>query len=152
VKLVGLVRERTEVLLVPVSESKVKTVTCGIPYKFTILNSPKINTLWENCHNFLLAYQNLMKPTDLKRGNTRLPKVEFSYSEGLKYQSCIRWNFSQLNSLKIRVFIESEVMEFQLSILEKEMERRMEEFQEELDALKYDIHSIKKKNLNEIKV
>ena len=38
---------------------------------------------------------------------------------------------------------ESEVMEFHLSRLEKEMESMREQFQKELDALKYDIHSIK---------
>ena len=37
-------------------------------------------------------------------------------------------------------------MEFQLSMLEKEMESMKEEFQKELDALKYDIHSIKEQN------
>ena len=43
-------------------------------------------------------------------------------------------------------------MEFQLSRLENEMERMKEEFQKELDALKYDIHSIKEEILNEIRV
>ena len=37
---------------------------------------------------------------------------------------------------------ESEVMEVHMSWLKKKMES-MEEFQKELDALKYDIHSIK---------
>ena len=68
-----MVREQNEVSLVPVLEAKVKTVTCGIQYKFVILNSPKINALWENCHHFLLAYQNLTKPTDFERGDPRLP-------------------------------------------------------------------------------
>ena len=72
-KLIGIVREQTEVSLVPVSASEVKIVTRGNPYKFVILNSPKINTLWENCHHFPLAYQNSMKPTYLERENTRLP-------------------------------------------------------------------------------
>ena len=127
-------------------------MTCGIHYKLAILNSPKINTLWENCHQFLLAYQNFTKPTDLERGDPRIPQVVFLDSEVLKYQSCIRWNFSQLNSLKIRVFKESEVMKLQLSRLEKEMESMKEEFRKELDALKYDIHSIKEEILNEIRV
>jgi hypothetical protein len=48
-----------------------------------------------------------------------------------------------LNSLKIRVFKESEVLEFQLSRLEKEMESMKEELKKELDTLKYDIHSMK---------
>ena len=43
-------------------------------------------------------------------------------------------------------------MEFQLSRLEKEMESMKEEFQKELDSLKYDIHSIKEEILNEIRV
>ena len=43
-------------------------------------------------------------------------------------------------------------MEFQLSMLEKEMESRKEEFQKELDSFKYDIHSIKEEILNEIRV
>ena len=71
-KLVVLVRVWTEVSLVPVLEAEVKTMTCGIQYKFAILNSPKINTLWENCHQFVLAYQNLTKPTDLERGDPRI--------------------------------------------------------------------------------
>ena len=40
----------------------------------------------------------------------------------------------------------------QLSRLEKEMESMKEEFQKELDALKYDIHSMKEFFLNEIRV
>ena len=40
-KLVGMVRERTEYSLVSISEPKTKIVTCGKPYKFTLLNSPK---------------------------------------------------------------------------------------------------------------
>ena len=72
-KLVGLVRKWTEVSLVLVLEVEVKTVTCGIQYKFAILNSPKINTLWENCHHFLLAYQNLTKPANLEKGDPRMP-------------------------------------------------------------------------------
>ena len=79
-KLVGLVRKWTEVSQVLVLESKVKTVTRGIHYKFAILNSPKINTLWENCHQFLLAYQNLTKRADLERGDPRLQQVGFSDS------------------------------------------------------------------------
>jgi predicted RNase H-like nuclease (RuvC/YqgF family) len=47
---------------------------------------------------------------------------------------------------------ESEVMEFQLSRLEKEMESMKEEFKKELYALKYDINSIKKEILNGIRV
>ena len=66
-----MVRVQTEVSLVLVSESKVKIVTRDIPYKFDILKSPKINTLWENCHQFLLAYQNSMKLANLERGDPR---------------------------------------------------------------------------------
>ena len=77
-KLVGLVREQTLFSLVPILKAKVKTVTRGIQYKFDILNIPKINTLWEKCHHFLLAYQNLIKLADLERGDPRLPKVSFS--------------------------------------------------------------------------
>ena len=79
-KLVVLVRERTEVSLVPVSKSEVKTMTRGIPYKLAILKSPKINTLWELFHHFILAYQNLTKPAELERGDPRLPQVGFSDS------------------------------------------------------------------------
>ena len=43
---------------------------------------------------------------------------------------------------------ESEVMELQLSRLEKEMESMKEEFQKEFDFLKYDINSIKEEILN----
>ena len=102
--IVRLIREWTEVPLVPVSKYEVKTVTSGILYKFAILNSPKINTLWENCHHFLLAYQKLMKPVDLERGDTRLQKVGFSDSEGPKFKSYITWKFGQQNSLQIKVF------------------------------------------------
>ena len=94
-KIVGLVREFTEVSLVLVLEAEVKIVTRGIQYKFTILNSPKINTLWENCHHFLLAYQNLTKHANLERGNPRLQLVGFSDSEGPKFQIYIRWKFGQ---------------------------------------------------------
>ena len=76
--MVVLVRELIKVSLVLVSESEVKTVTHGIPYKFDILNSPKINTLWENSHHFPSAYQNLTKPTELERGAPRLSQVGFS--------------------------------------------------------------------------
>ena len=47
---------------------------------------------------------------------------------------------------------ESEVMEFQLSRLEKEMESMKEEFKKQLYALKYDIHSIKEDIFNETRV
>ena len=103
-KLVGLVREWTEYSLVSISEPEVNTVTRGIQYKFAILNSPKINTLWENCQRFLLAYQNLMKPTDLERGDPRLPQISSSNLEGHKFQSYISWKVGQQNSLPIRVF------------------------------------------------
>ena len=76
-KLVGLVREHTKVSLVLVSEFESKTMTSGILYKFDIVNSPKINTLRENCHHFPLAYHNLMKPADLERGDPRIPQVIF---------------------------------------------------------------------------
>ena len=56
-----------------------------------------------------------------------------------------------MNGLKIRVFKESEVIELQLSLLEKEMERRKEEFKKELDSLKSNMHSIKEEILNEIR-
>ena len=67
-----MVRERTEFSLVPFLEPKDKIVTRGSPYEFALLNSPKINTLWENCHHFRLEYPNLMKPTYLERGDPRL--------------------------------------------------------------------------------
>lgn len=72
-----MVRKRAEVSQVPVSKFEVKMVTRGIHYKFAIQNSPKINTLGENCHQFLLAYQNLMKPTDLERRDPRIQKLGF---------------------------------------------------------------------------
>ena len=72
-----MVRKWTEVSLIPISESEVKTVIHGIHYMFPIPNSPKINTLWEKCHQFLLAYQNLTKPEDLERGDPTLQEVEF---------------------------------------------------------------------------
>ena len=90
-KVIGMVRKQNKFSQAPFLESEVKIVTRGIHYKFGILNSPKINTLWENCHYFLLAYQNLMKPTDLKRGDPRLQQVSFSDSEGPKFHIYIRW-------------------------------------------------------------
>ena len=51
--------------------------------------------------------------------------------------------FHPIEQSYIGVFNENEVLEFQLSRLEKEMESMKEEFQKELDALKYDINSIK---------
>ena len=77
-----LVRKRTEVSQVPVSKSEVKTVTHGIHYMSAILNSQKVNTLWENCHHFPLAYQNLMKPVDLERGDPMLKQVVFFRLKG----------------------------------------------------------------------
>ena len=70
-----MVRERSEVFLVPMSELEVKTGTRGIPYKFYMLKIPKINTLWEPFHHFHLEYQNSMKSLDLKRGNPRLTQL-----------------------------------------------------------------------------
>ena len=99
-----MVREWTKVSLILVSKAEVKTVTRGIQYKFAILNNPKINTLWENCHDFLLAYQNLMKPVDLERGDPRLPKESSSNLEGNKFKSYISWKVIQQNSLPIGVF------------------------------------------------
>ena len=102
--MVGLVREQIEVSLVLVLEAEVNTVTRGIQYKFAILNSPKINTLWENCHHFFLPYQNLTKPIDFERGDSRLPKVSYSNLEGHKFQIYISRKVGQQNSLPIRVF------------------------------------------------
>ena len=85
-----MVREKTEISWVPVLEYEVKIVTRGIHYKFAILNSPKINALWENYHQFLLAYQNLMTPVDLERGDPRIQQVGFSDSKGPKFQINIR--------------------------------------------------------------
>ena len=39
--LVGLVRKQTEDSSIPFSDSEVKTVTRGNPYKFALLNHPK---------------------------------------------------------------------------------------------------------------
>ena len=43
-------------------------------------------------------------------------------------------------------------MEFQLSSLEKEIESMKEEFEKELDSIKYDWHSIKEQIFNDIRV
>ena len=67
-----MVRKRTEVSQIPVSKSEIKTMTRGIHYNLAILNSPKINTLGEICHQFLLAYQNLMKLVDLEKGDPKI--------------------------------------------------------------------------------
>ena len=105
-----MVRKRTEVSEVLVSEYEVKTVTRGIHYKFAILNSPKINTLGENCHQFLLAYQNLTKPIDLERGDPTLQYVAFSDLEGPKFYIYIRWRsdnkiVSKSRFSKVRFFL-----------------------------------------------
>jgi hypothetical protein len=99
-----MVREHIEVSLVPVSEAELNTLTSGIQYKFAILNSPKINTLWENCHHFLLAYQNLTKLADLERGDPRIPKVSFSNLEGHKFQSYISWKSPNRGFSKVSFF------------------------------------------------
>ena len=83
-----MVTKQTKVFLAPVSEVEVNTVTSGIQYKFDILNSPKINTLWENCHH--LAYQNLTKLADLERGDPRIQQEGISNVEGQKFHSSIR--------------------------------------------------------------
>ena len=72
-----MVRVQTEVVLIPFSCLEDKIVTHGGPYKFTLLSSPKINTLWENWHHFFLAYKISMKHTYLERENTRIPQVGF---------------------------------------------------------------------------
>jgi hypothetical protein len=41
VKLVGMVRAWAEDSLISISELEIKIVTCGKPYKFALLNSPK---------------------------------------------------------------------------------------------------------------
>ena len=41
-QLVGMVMEQTKNSLVSISEPEMKTVTRGKPYKFALLNSPKI--------------------------------------------------------------------------------------------------------------
>jgi hypothetical protein len=79
-------------------------MTHGIHYKFAILNSLKINTLGENCHQILLAYQNLTKPIDLERGDPRLQQVGFLDSEGPKFQIYVRWKARQHNNLQINFF------------------------------------------------
>ena len=80
-----MVRKQNEVSQVTISESQVKIGTHGIHYNFAILNNIKINTLWENCYQFLLAYHNLMKPADLERGDPMLQQVGFSDSKGPKF-------------------------------------------------------------------
>lgn len=55
-------------------------MTCGMPYKFDLLNSPKFNTSWENFHHFVLAYQNSMKHVELERGHIRMQKDKYSDS------------------------------------------------------------------------
>ena len=67
------------------------------------MNNPRINKLWENCHHFLLAYHNLTKPSDLERGDPRIPQVGVLGSEGPKYQSYIRWNFDQLKKKDFQI-------------------------------------------------
>ena len=61
-------------------------------------------------------------------------------------------NYTHTKPLEISFILEeSEVMEFQLSRLEKEMETMKEEFKKELNALKYDLNSIKEEIWNEIR-
>ena len=56
----------------------------------------------------------------------------------------IEKNYTPTKPLEISFILEeSKVMEFQLSRQEKEMESMKEEFQKELDTLKYDMKSIR---------
>ena len=98
-----MVRVWTEIFMVSISWPEEKTITRGCPYKFSFLNSPKINTLWENCHHFFLAYKNLTTYKFKKRKSKDTIGRIFRL-KGYEYQSFIRCNLSQLNSLKIRVF------------------------------------------------
>jgi hypothetical protein len=71
--MVGLVSIQTKFFKLRVLGPEVKKIPCGTPYKFNLLKSPKISTLWESFHHFLLKYQNSMKPTTLERGHIRMP-------------------------------------------------------------------------------
>ena len=75
-----MVRAWNEVSLVSILGLEKKTVTRGRPYKFDLLNSPKINISWENFHHFLLAYNNSTKPKKLEIGHIKIPQSKFSDS------------------------------------------------------------------------
>jgi hypothetical protein len=68
-----MVRRWNEVSLVFILGTEDKTMTCGMLYNIDLLKSLKINTLWENCRHFPLAYKNLTKLAALERGNIRIP-------------------------------------------------------------------------------
>ena len=59
-----------------ISGSKTKIMTHGIPYKFTLLKEAIINTLWEICDHFPLAYLNSMKPMELGRGHVSISQAK----------------------------------------------------------------------------
>jgi hypothetical protein len=59
VKTIGMVREQTEVSLILVLGLDKKTVICGRPNKFALLNSPKINTLSGKLSPFPLGISEL---------------------------------------------------------------------------------------------
>ena len=64
-KIVGIVRKWTEYSLVSISEPKTKTVTCGKPYKFALLNSLK------SCLKEVFQVENVyLKPYSSKLSET----------------------------------------------------------------------------------
>jgi hypothetical protein len=82
-EIVPLVRVRTEVLLVQISSSEVKTVTRGSPYKFALLKGKKSTHLGKVIIKLYWRIQSWSN-MGLERRHIRLPQVEILDSEGPK--------------------------------------------------------------------
>ena len=64
---------RTILSVVQIFEPEDEPVTCGMPYNFTVLNSPLIGHLGKNDHKYQLVKLILMKPIVLEEGHVGLP-------------------------------------------------------------------------------
>jgi hypothetical protein len=103
VRLVSFERGTSLVFWVQFLESGIKYWTCGILYKFSLQNSPKINKVWESYHNFHLEHQILVRPMELQRRHIIVLQAKISDSEGPKFQKYIRRKVGQKDRLQIRV-------------------------------------------------
>ena len=65
---------QTLLSVVQISEPKDEPVTCGIPYNFTVLNSPVTGHLGKRIINKKIVKQILMKYVFLDQGHVKLPQ------------------------------------------------------------------------------
>ena len=99
---IKLENERTSFYLMKILGYEMKTITCGIPYKLSLLKDPIINTLWESCDHFPLAHWNSMKFLALEKGHIRIKEEEILYLYKMKFWSYLRWKFNQQHSLQFK--------------------------------------------------